>query len=143
MSDKHQQRHERKARQARAKAQHSRDNARRKLLRQRENLARRRKRNREQSEARRNEADESGDGVENPAAHSTVPPQKTNAENAVRNSHSAVPSTPKYSAAPGRERLYGQRLHQRTTSEPAGSAGTSDTTTTPLDRSTNEDQTNE
>lgn len=75
--------------------------------------------------------------------HSTVPPQKTNAENAVRNSHSSVPSTPKYSDMPGRERLYGQRLHRRTTSDSAAPSDTSDTTTTRSGQNADEDRTDE
>lgn len=142
MSDKQQQQHAQKARQARIKAQINQDKARRKLLQQREKLAQRRKRNRKQSEARRDDTDDGEDGVENPAAHSTMPTQKTNAENAVRNSHSTVPPTPKYSDMAGRERLYGQRLHQQTTSETAESAGASDATTTPSERDADGDQTN-
>lgn len=111
MTDKQQQKHEQKARQAQAKAQNNRDKARRKLLRQREKLARRRTRNRCQSEKRRDDDEE---GTENPTAHSTMPPQKSNAKNATRNSHSTVPATPKYSEVPARERLYGQRLHRKT-----------------------------
>ncbi|AAC82803.1 gas vesicle protein GvpI [Halobacterium salinarum] len=117
MSDKQQQKHKQKARQARVKAQINRDKARRNLLRQREKLARRRTRNRKQSEPRRDDSDgddTDGETVKNPAAHSTMPPQKSNAENAVRNSHSTVPKTPKYSDVTARERLYGQRLHQKT-----------------------------
>ena len=143
MSDKQQRQRRQKAQQARTKAQVSRDKARRKLLRQREKLARRRKRNRKQSEARRKERDSDGDGGGNPTVHSTVPPQKTNAENAVRNSHSSVPSTPKYSDMPGRERLYGQRLHQRTTSDSAAPSDTSDTTTTRSGQNADEDRTDE
>jgi hypothetical protein len=144
MSDKQQQQHEQKAQQARVKAQINRDKARRKLLQQREKLAQRRKRNRKQSEARRADADADGeDGVENPTAHSTMPPQKTNAENAARNSHSTVPPTPKYSDMAGRKRLYGQRLHQQTTSDTAESAGASDATTTPSEHDVDGDQTNE
>ncbi|WP_435186740.1 protein gvpI [Halobellus sp. EA9] len=143
MSDKQQQQHEQKAQQARVKAQINRDKARRKLLQQREKLAQRRKRNRKQSEARRDDTDDDEDGVENPTAHSTMPPQKTNAENAVRNSHSTVPKTPKYSDVAGRERLYGQRLHQQTTSDTAESASASEGPTTPSDRDADGDQTDE
>jgi hypothetical protein len=120
MSDKQQQTRKQKARQAQAKAQINRDRARRKLLRQREKLARRRTRNRRQSEKRRDDGTDKGENPENPekpenpTAHSTLPPQKSNAENATRNSHSTVPETPKYSAVPARERLYGQRLHRKT-----------------------------
>ncbi|TSD14758.1 protein gvpI [Haloglomus irregulare] len=142
MSDKQQQQHEQKAQQARVKAQINRDKARQKLLQQREKLAQRRKRNRKRSEARRDDAGDE-DGVENPTAHSTMPPQKTNAENAARNSHSTVPPTPKYSDVAGRKRLYGRRLHQQTTSDTAESSGTSDTTTTPLDRDADGNQTDE
>jgi hypothetical protein len=114
MTDKQQRKRERKARQAQAKAQNSRDKARRKLLEQRKNLARRRARNRRQSEERR---DDEEDGAENPTAHSTMPKQKSNAQNAARNSHSTVPATPKYSNVPARERLYGQRLHRKTSDD--------------------------
>ncbi|WP_240792437.1 protein gvpI [Salarchaeum sp. JOR-1] len=143
MSDKQQQQHEQKAQQARVKAQINRDKARRKLLQQREKLAQRRKRNRKQSEARRDDTNDDEDGVENPTAHSTMPPQKTNAENAARNSHSTVPKTPKYSDMVGRERLYGQRLHQQTTSDTAESASASEASTTPSDRDAGGDQTDE
>lgn len=141
MNDKQQQ-HEQKAQQARLKAQVNRDKARRKLLQQRKQLAQRRKRNRKQSESRR---DNTGDdhGVENPTAHSTVPPQKTNAENAARNSHSTVPNVPKYSDMSGRKRLYGLRLHQQTTSETAGSLLTEDAATTTSENNTDRDQVNE
>lgn len=142
MSDKQHQQNEQKAQQARVKAQINRDKARHKLLQQREKLAHRRKRNRKQSEARRDDTNDDEDGVENPTAHSTMPPQKTNAENAVRNSHSTVPTTPKYSDLSGRERLYGQRLHQQTTSETAESSGVSDASTTPSERATDAKQTN-
>lgn len=111
MTDKQEHKREQKARQAQAKAQNNRDKARRKLLRQREKLARRRTHNRCQSEKRRDDDEEE---TENPTAHSTMPPQKSNVENATRNSHSTVPETPKYSAMPARERLYGQRLHRKT-----------------------------
>jgi hypothetical protein len=143
MSDKQQQQHEQKAQQAHIKAQINRDKARRKLIQQRKKLAQRRKRNRKQSEARRDDADDGENGVENPTAYSTMPPQKTNAENAARNSHSTVPKTPKYSNVAGRERLYGRRLHQQTTTDTAESAGTSDTSTIPSDRDADGDQTNE
>ncbi|MFA9517153.1 protein gvpI [Halopenitus sp. H-Gu1] len=111
MTDKQQQKRKQKARQAQAKAQKNRDKARRKLLQQREKLARRRTRNRRQSETRRDDDDET-EGT-NPTAHSTLPPQKSNAENATRNSHSTVPETPKYSVVPARERLYGRRLYRK------------------------------
>jgi hypothetical protein len=110
MTDKQQRQHEQKARQAQAKAQINRDEARRKLLRQRKSLARRRTRNRRQSEPQRDD----DDGSQNPTAHSTLPPQKSNVENATRNSNSTVPSAPKYSTVPARERLYGLRLHRKT-----------------------------
>ncbi|AFK19408.1 protein gvpI [Haloferax mediterranei ATCC 33500] len=136
MTGKQHQKHEQKARQAQVKAQINRDKARSKLLRQREKLARRRARNRRQSEVRRgnqskaqhdtqsetqrgtqskSQRDNETGGTKNPTAHSTLPPQKTNAENAVRNSHSTVPELPKYSSVPARERLYGLRLHRETT----------------------------
>lgn len=110
MSDKRQQNHKRKARQAIVKAQHNRDEARRKLLRQREKLARRHARNRRQSEERR---DDEAEQRENPTTRSTLPSQESNAENAARNSHSTVPKTVKYSKVTARERLYGLRLHRR------------------------------
>jgi hypothetical protein len=117
MTDK-QQRKQQKARQAQAKAQRNRDKARQKLLLQRKKLARRRSRNRHQSEKRR--ADD--DGTANPTAYSTMPSQKSNAENAARNSHSAVPAAPKYSTVSARERLYGRRLHRKTSTEGASDA---------------------
>lgn len=127
MSDKQQQKHEQKARQAQAKAQINRDKARRKLLRQRKKLAQRRTRNRNQSETPHDDADgDDGDAVQNPVSHSTIPSQKSNAENAVRNSHTTVPKTPKYSDMPARERLYGQRLHQKTTGKNSDSPSLSD-----------------
>lgn len=110
MTDNQQQKRKQKARQAQRKAQINRDKARRKLLRQREKLARRRTRNLRKSEKRNEENKEE---IKNPTAHSTLPPQKSNTENATRNSHSTVPETPKYSAVPARERLYGQRLHRK------------------------------
>lgn len=122
MTDNQQQKRKQKARQARAKAQINRDKARRKLLQQREKLALRRTRNRRQSEQRHNEDKDRG---ENPTAHSTLPPQKSNAENATRNSHSTVPETPKYSAVPARERLYGQRLHRKTSGREDETSATS------------------
>lgn len=131
MSDKQQQKHEQKARQARVKAQINRDKARRKLLRQREKLARRRTRNRKQSETRRDDTD--GETVENPAGHSTVPSQKSNAENAARNSHSTVPKTPKYSDMPARERLYGRRLHRRTADGNSGASASPDESPTEVE----------
>lgn len=138
MSDKQQRRHEQKARQARVKAQINRDKARRKLLQQRKKLARRRKRNRKQSEARRGDTTDDGeDGVTNPTAHSTMPPQKTNAENAARNSHSTVPEIPKYSNMPGRDRLYGLRLHRKTVSE------STEAPNAPAERDADGDQANE
>lgn len=144
MSDKQQQQHKRKAQQAQIKAQINRDKARRKLLQQRKKLAQRRKRNRKQSEARRDGTDDDGEnGVGNPTVHSTVPPQKTNAENAARNSHSAVPPAPKYSDMSGCDRLYGLRLHQRTTSETTGSSSTSDATMTSSEHDTDGGQTDE
>jgi hypothetical protein len=127
MSDNQRKRHERKAQQAVTKAQVNRDKARKKLLRQRRKLARRRARNRRQSEKRRDEQTEDG---ETSTTHSTLPPQKSNAENAARNSHSTVPETVKHSNVPARERLYGQRLHRHTSQDgdttptPAGSTGT-------------------
>lgn len=130
MNDKKRQNHEQKVRQARIKAQINCDKARRKLLRQREKLARRRTRNRKQSEARRGGSDGDGETVENPSRHSTMPPQKSNAENAARNSHSTVPKSPKYSDMPARERLYGRRLHRKTVdgdSEAYGSSNESST----------------
>ncbi|SDY65514.1 protein gvpI [Halopenitus persicus] len=129
MNDKQQQKHEQKVRQARVKAQINRDKARRKLLRQREKLARRRTRNRKQSETRRGDSDgddTDGETVENPAGHSTMPSQKSNAENAARNSHSTVPKTPKYSDMPARERLYGRRLHRRTADGNSEASASSD-----------------
>lgn len=111
MIDEQRKKHERTARQAVTKATINRDAARGKLLRHREKLARRRTRNRRQSEPR---GDDATGGTENPTAHSTLPPGKSNAENAARRSHSTVPATPKYSNVPARERLYGQRLHHKT-----------------------------
>ena len=105
-------RHKLKTRHAVQKAKNNRDKARRKLLQQRKKLEQRREQNREQSE--NNKTDR---GSRNPTAHSTVPPQKTNAQNAARNSHSAVPSKPKYSKIPARERLYGLRLHRATSTD--------------------------
>lgn len=137
-----QQKHKQKARQARLKAQVNRDKARRKLLQQRKKLAQRRKANRKQSESRRSGTDDEH-GVRNPTAHSTVPPQKTNEQNSARNSHSTVPNSPKYSNTAGRERLYGLRLHYRTTSETTGSMTTEDAATTTSEQNTNTEQTNE
>lgn len=111
MIDEQRNTHERKVRLAVAKATANRDTARAKLLRHRETLARRRARNRQQSESR---GDRAEGRTENPTAHSTLPPQKSNAENAVRNSHSTVPPAPKYSNVPARKRLYGHRLHRKT-----------------------------
>jgi hypothetical protein len=114
--------HDRKAKRAQVKAQINRDEARRKLLRQREKLAERRKANREQSEERR-------DGTKsqkNPTARSTMPSQKTNAQNAVRNSHSTVPETPRYSNIAAPKRLYGQRLHRVTTDSMSTSSETTE-----------------
>lgn len=110
MNSNQQQQRKKKARQAQIKAQINRDKARKKLLQQRKALAKRRRKNRKQCEKRRAE---SNDGEENPTAHSTLPAQATNAENAARNSHSAVPATPKYSTVTARERLYGLRLHRK------------------------------
>ncbi len=138
MTDNQQQKRKQKARQAQAKAQINRDKARRKLLQQREKLARRRSRNRRQSEQRR---DEDTDRGKNPTAHSTLPPQKSNAENATRNSHSTVPETPKYSAVPARERLYGQRLHRKTSGredEPSATSRVSERETDVEEVSTDE-----
>lgn len=109
MSDKQQQKQNQKARRAQKKAQVNRDEARRKLLHQREKLARRRAHNLHKSKKRR---EENKGSSENPTAHSTLPTQKSNAENAVRHSHSTVPETPKYSTVQARERLYGQRLRR-------------------------------
>ncbi|MEZ3164924.1 protein gvpI [Halorubrum sp. RMP-47] len=114
--------HDRKARQAQTKAQINRNEARQKLLRQRKKLAKRRKANREQSEERR----ESMKSQENPTAYSTMPPQKSNAQNAVRNSHSTVPETPKYSTIVASDRLYGQRLHRVTTDSMSTSTETTE-----------------
>lgn len=109
MTDRQQHRRTEKASQARRKAQVNRNKARQKLLQQRVELARRRAQNREQSETRR--ADDDSSGQTNPAAHSTVPSQNSNATNAARNSYSTVPPEPKYSDASASARLYGRRLH--------------------------------
>lgn len=110
MSNKQQRKRMKKAQQAQIKAQVNRDQARNRLLQQRKVLAQRRAENRKQCEKRRAE---SNNRDENPTAHSTLPTQTTNAQNAARNSHSAVPATPKYSTVPARERLYGLRLHRK------------------------------
>ena len=107
----HRTKYQQKAKRAQAKAQVNRDVARKKLLRQREKLAQRRRNNVAQSTART----ESRTSSANPSDHSTVPPQKTNAQNAARHAHSTVPPTPKYSTVQARTRLYGQRLHRATT----------------------------
>ncbi|WP_076982688.1 protein gvpI [Natronomonas moolapensis] len=106
-----QQRQKKKARQAQIKAQINRDTAREKLLEQRKALAKRRRKNRKQCEQRRKESE---NRIENQTTHSTLPAQTTNAQNAARNSHSTVPATPKHSTVPARERLYGLRLHRKT-----------------------------
>lgn len=111
----HRTKYEQKAKRAQAKAQVNRDMARKKLLRQREKLAQRRRNNVAQSTARA----ESRTPSANPSNHSTVPPQKTNAQNAARHSHSTVPPAPKYSTVQARIRLYGQRLHRSTTATTA------------------------
>lgn len=133
MADKQQRRRQQKARQAQLKAQINRDQARQKLLQQRKKLARRRAKNRQLCDSRRSEGDES---QLNPTAHSTLPPQRSNAQNAAQHSHSTVPPTPKYSTVSARERLYGLRLHRRTTDFEAPDA----TADEPADRveSTNE-----
>lgn len=118
MSDR-QRTHNRKAKRAQMKAQINRDEARRKLLRQRKKLAKRRRVNREQSKQRRDD----GKSQNNPTAHSTLPPQKSNAQNAVRNSHSTVPETPKYSTVQARKRLYGQRLYRATSGDASTTPG--------------------
>ncbi|MFT4890099.1 MAG: hypothetical protein ACI9YT_001012 [Halobacteriales archaeon] len=92
---------------AKRKALANRDKARRKLLQQREELARRRRKNRDTSAANREDGQED---QTNPTAHSTMPGQKTNAENAARNSNSTVPPRPKHSTTPAKERLYGLKL---------------------------------
>lgn len=97
------------ATQAIKKAKSNRDQARKKLLRQRERLAERRKQNKSKSEQNRAQ-DPSSETTQNPSAHSTVPPQKTNGQNAARNSHSTVPRVPKYSDVDAQQRLYGLRL---------------------------------
>jgi len=107
----HRTKYQQKAKRAQTKAQVNRDVARKKLLRQREKLAQRRRNNVAQSTART----ESRTSSANPSNHSTVPPQKTNAQNAARRSHSTVPPAPKYSTVQARIRLYGQRLHRATT----------------------------
>ena len=101
-----------KARQAQLKAQLNRDQARQKILQQRRALARRRAKNRAQCES---DESESSGGQHNPSAHSTTPPQRSNAQNAAQHSHSTVPETPKYSTVEARRRLYGLRLHYETT----------------------------
>jgi len=130
MNDKQQQKHEQKVRQARVKAQINCNKARRKLLRQRKKLAQRRTRNWKQSEARRGASNSDGETAGNPSKHSTLPPQKSNAENAARNSHSTIPKSPKYSDMPTRERLYGLRLHRRTAGESLETHGSSDESST-------------
>ncbi|WP_181692584.1 protein gvpI [Natronomonas sp. LN261] len=117
MTNKQQRQRSKKARQAQIKAQTNRDKARNKLLQQRKALARRRAENRKQCEKRRAEAD---DNKKNPTAHSTLPPQTSNAQNAARNSHSAVPAVPRYSTVTARERLYGLRLHRKTSENDDG-----------------------
>jgi len=124
MSNRHHA-HKRKANQAQKKAQINRDKARKKLLRQRKKLAKRRKANLEASTKRREDGD--GDRSPNPTAYSTVPPQKSNAQNAVRNGHSTVPPAPKYSTVQARKRLYGQRLHRATAEADADDAGREET----------------
>lgn len=89
------------------KALANRDKARRKLLEQRRELARRRRENRETSAANREEGDEE---ETNPTAHSALPRQKTNAENAARNSNTTVPDRPNHSPTSPAERLYGVEL---------------------------------
>lgn len=126
MSNRHHA-HKRKANQAQKKAQINRDKARKKLLRQRKKLATRRKANLEASTKRREDGDGDEDRSPNPTAYSTVPPQKSNAQNAVRNGHSTVPPAPKYSTVQARKRLYGQRLHRATAEADADDAGREET----------------
>ncbi|ADQ68784.1 hypothetical protein C499_14260 [Halogeometricum borinquense DSM 11551] len=132
MTDKQQQKRKQKARQILAKAQLSRDTARQKLLQQRRKIAQRRKRNRHQSESQRDR--DENDGTGNPTAHSTLPPQKSNAENAARNSHSTVPAVPKHSNVAARERLYGQRLHRRASAHKGGNVDADHPSETDSDR---------
>jgi seryl-tRNA synthetase len=103
--------HHKKAKQAIKKAERNRDKARQKLLQQREKLAERRKENRQQSERTQNRDNDSMN--KNPSVYSTVPKQKTNEQNAVRNAHSTVPTAPQYSQIPPSERLFGLRFYQR------------------------------
>lgn len=112
MADRQQQRRTQKAQQAQLKAQINRDKARQKLLQQRKKLARRRKKNQQKCQSRQAEAAE---GRSNPTARSTLSPQRSNEQNAAQHSHSTVPPTPKYSSVAARDRLYGLRLHRRTT----------------------------
>lgn len=87
----------------------NRKEARKKLLQQRKKLARRRRENRKMSAENR---DQGQKDEANPTARSTVPDQKSNAENAARNSNSTVPTKPKHSRSPVEKRLYGTKLRE-------------------------------
>ncbi len=114
MTSKQQRKHQQRADRAIRKAQMNRDRAREKLLQQRKRLARRRERNVEATES--TEEDDSASLGTNPTAYSTVPRQRSNAENSARQSHSTVPLRPKYSTVRPRARLYGLRLQDETVS---------------------------
>ncbi len=130
MTSKQQRKHQQRADRAVRKAQANRDRARKKLLQQRKRLARRRERNVEATASA--EEDDSTSLGTNPTAYSTVPRQRSNAENSARQSHSTVPLRPKCSTVRPRARLYGLRLQDETASREApksdGTAGQSSKT---------------
>ncbi|MFB6283152.1 MAG: protein gvpI [Halobacteria archaeon] len=106
MTDKIEQKQKRQRKKTLEKAKSNRDATRRKLIQQHRKLAEKRKRNVKKTRSRKKNTNDD----ENPTRRSSLPPQKTNLVNAVRNSLSNVPEKPRHSQVQPSKRLYGLKL---------------------------------